>query len=162
MRLSSRAADQQCPECGSPLRPCKCQRTAKPKNQRRTKPAREREAEFRRVYHSKRRVAWVGTLPCCACGKQPSGRWPSENHHTWAEGTSRKGPYTAIVPLCRPCHRRYHKVGKLSMLQATVREHGGLWVGYTVNTSAGQYWRDFSQWEDAAAYVQALWLQHTA
>lgn len=175
-------AIQQCPKCGSPLRPCKCEREAKegkvkrwnstvpvrkkPKRRGRRKTKAESDAEWARKYHSPERREWVGRLPCCACGKKPTPRWPSENHHTWTEGTGRKGPYRAIVPLCRPCHRRHHKVGKLSMLQAAVRERAGLWVGSRAtghNAHLRQEdWRSFDQWEDAAAYVQALWLRYAA
>ena len=179
---------QKCRKCRSPLRPCKCQRARLKEalgTRRKTKAAlvaagkteiaRERarrstqEAEeWARQYHSEERREWVGNLPCCFCGKRPTERYPSENHHTWTEGTGRKGPYCAIVPLCQKCHRRYHQIGKLSMLQQ--RQPPGLCIrpypspedsfaltGYLLKMPR-PFIRYFSQWEDAAAYVQSLWL----
>lgn len=161
-------AEQRCDSCGSPLRPCRCEREARKREKprrglhgsrtprkkaraARARPTRagkrtRRSDDWARKYHSDERRAWVGTLPCCACGRAPRTE-PSKNHHTWAEGTGRKGPYWSIVPLCAPCHARYHSAGKLSLLQWVRRRYGALRVGA----------QEFDQWEPAAAYVERLW-----
>ena len=64
-------------------------------------------SEFARCYGSKARVAFVKALPCAACGRQGQ----SENAHAFGDGAGRKGPYTAILPLCGDCHRKQHSRG---------------------------------------------------
>jgi hypothetical protein len=114
------------------------------KPKRRTAP--EFREKFRREFHSESRRDFVAALPCCACGVRAGER---DNHHVRTDGTSRRGPYTAIVPLCRECHRRYHDIGSLSMLQkVTLRLPHGL-----------RHVRDyFDSWDECAAAVERLWL----
>ena len=94
--------------------------------------------KFRREYHSRERVRFVAALACVVCASSPC-----ENHHIRGDGLARKGPYTAIVPLCAGCHRRWHTIGKLSLLQA---EAPLAW--------RGRYWE---QWDDVAEEVERLW-----
>jgi hypothetical protein len=119
---------------------------------RRIKPKRRTASEardkFRREFHSEARRDFVAALPCCACGSRKGER---DNHHVRTDGTSRRGPYTAIVPMCRKCHRRYHDAGKLSMLQrVTLRLPGGSGLRHTKDY--------FDSWDDCAAGVERLWL----
>lgn len=95
------------------------------------------KAEFSRIYGSEERVLFVKTLPCCACGRFPSHDHPSENHHTENGGLSRKAGYLSIVPLCAPCHRLIHQIGKKSFV-----------ARYGVSFPA------------AAIFTQAAWARH--
>lgn len=74
--------------------------------------ARTKAEKFAYEYGSKPRVAFISELPCAVCGAGPC-----HNHHCRTDGMSRKGPSTAIVPLCGRCHTRIHTIGSLSMLQ---------------------------------------------
>lgn len=160
-------AQQSCPDCGSPLDPCRCERDrgreawnstlrVYPKKKRKRRGKAETKAEkFAREFHSEERVAFVNGLPCCACGRKPTRRHPSDNHHVWTDGTGRRGPYTAIVPLCRSCHRRYHQIGKLSMLQGVRLQ---LRVGPTQGPRGRTHY--FDQWEEVAAFVEEQWQAH--
>lgn len=58
--------------------------------------------EFARIYHSKERVAYVKSWPCCVCGSVPS-----DNAHTTGFGMGIKAGYETIIPLCRTHHRAY-------------------------------------------------------
>ena len=171
------SATQKCRTCRSPLRPCKCQRArlkaagTRRKSRRalvaagkteivleRARRSTQEAEEWARQYHSEERREWVGDLPCCFCGKRPTERHPSENHHTWTEGTGRKGPYWSIVPLCQKCHRRYHTIGKLSMLQARP-------TYLRIKLVAGRgkpVVIQVEQWAAAAAEVERLWIQVTS
>lgn len=63
-------------------------------------------AKWRRAYHSPERVNFVKSLPCCL-----SGLAGVENAHVEGDGAGRKGHYTAIVPMRRELHRRWHRYG---------------------------------------------------
>ena len=95
------------------------------------------KAEWDRIYGGEERVHFVKTLPCCACGRFPSEERPSENHHVRNGGLSRKADYLSIVPLCAPCHRLIHQIGKKSFV-----------ARYGVSLEA------------AAAFTQAAWARH--
>lgn len=57
-------------------------------------------------YHSKERVEWVKTLPCCVASSVCGGE--VDNAHTESgKSMGKKGPYQSIAPLCRWHHRRY-------------------------------------------------------
>lgn len=74
---------------------------------RRTLSTKARTAlEFRRIYGSKERVAFVQTLPCVICFARPS-----VNAHTASGGMGRKAGFESIVPLCHHCHRIQHDRG---------------------------------------------------
>jgi hypothetical protein len=45
-------------------------------------------------------LAWVRTLPYCACGKQPAG----SVHHTGRSGMGQRPHDSMAVPLCQVCH----------------------------------------------------------
>ncbi len=66
--------------------------------------------EFARIYHSDLRRDFVAHRKCLACKGKQSGM--SENHHTRNGGTSRKGNYDTIVPLCLKHHAEYHHRGR--------------------------------------------------
>ena len=66
-------------------------------------------SEFARTYHSKERVAFVKSLPCCVCFYSHD---PSDNAHIKTGGTGRKADAKYIVPLCRTCHRKLHQMGQ--------------------------------------------------
>jgi hypothetical protein len=62
------------------------------------------------------RRTFVGSLPCAACGREPTEAYPSQNAHVLPKkesngGTGRKGHHTAIAPLCGDfgsgCHRLF-------------------------------------------------------
>jgi len=127
------------------------------KPKRRT--AAEAREKFAREYGSEARREFVSRLPCCICGEGPS-----ENHHTHNGGKGRKGPYTSIVPLCGSCHRRYHTIGKLSLLQATRREQRGVspllvWdAGYRFGANRRPMggWIECETWDEAAKVVNDI------
>lgn len=115
----------------------------KPRNRKRQK------AEFARCYHSDERCAFVRSLPCRGCGCE--GGWSRDdtrvivNAHTKGEGTSRKGHYTTIIPLCTAldltgCHDLQHMHGWSALMRLDAPELRA----------------------DSAAYVQELWLVHLA
>jgi hypothetical protein len=64
--------------------------------------------DFQRVYGSKRRVAFVKSLPCIVpfCDG-----WLIENHHVISGGEGRKADACWIVPLCLSHHRELHNQG---------------------------------------------------
>lgn len=70
-----------------------------PKRENGRGPARDREY-----------LAWIRTLPCCACGAPP----PSEAAHSGNDGgMSLKASDHSAIPLCAACHRTgqcaYHR-----------------------------------------------------
>lgn len=94
---------------------------ARPKRIRSSNPKRK-AANFKRAYHSVERVEFVASLPCFGCGVVGSGVWVEDdyqtiaNAHTKNGGTSKKGPYTTIIPLCETiggagCHDKQHQHG---------------------------------------------------
>ena len=112
-------------------------------------------AEFKRVYHSVPRVEFVKALPCCVCFR----RRGSENHHVRNGGMGRKAGYSTIVPLCFECHERYHRIGKLSLLQWVRKRWGGLRLPdprYPVSAT-GRRVVTVDQWDTAAEVVEDLW-----
>ena len=95
-------------------------------------------AEFARIYGSEDRVRWIASQPCCVCGSTPS-----EGHHVRSGGTGRKAHHRWIVPLCRPCHIRYHHRGRETFL----REAGPLMVRFPNG------WSEYDSWDEAAEAV---------
>lgn len=82
-------------------------RTRTPRTRKKRTPA-----EYARIYHSRARVSWVKSLPCCACSglsaffdEATAGR--SHNAHTEIGGMGRKAGYETVVPFCPSHHRRY-------------------------------------------------------
>ena len=69
---------------------------------------------------------------------------------------SRKGPSTAIVPLCGRCHTRIHTIGSLSMLQ---QMDGCLRLPMsTPSDYLGEQGRmQYDSFDDLAAGVEKLW-----
>ena len=63
-------------------------------------------SETLRIYGSKARRAFITRLSCVLCY-----RTPSENAHVPPDAgmMGRKGPYTAIIPLCSTCHPWFDK-----------------------------------------------------
>lgn len=55
--------------------------------------------DFARIYGPPGRREFVHDLGCVICGA------PAENAHARTGGTSRKGDYTSIIPLCFWHHR---------------------------------------------------------
>jgi len=88
-------------------------------------------SEFNRIYGSKERVAFVQSLRCVRCKG-----WPSENAHIPHPdaGMGRKGPYTAIISLCRSCHVWFDRQS------AEIRKD--------------------KIWKSLAELVEELWLNH--
>ncbi len=110
---------------------------------RKRKPAASAAKDFAREYGSRARVKFVSRLPCAACDY--AGPIRRDNAHTKTGGTSRKGPYTSIIPLCvagtpMNCHGRQHGVNG-----------GWLKIGMTAESRAR-----------AAANTEAAWLEHRA
>ena len=89
--------------------------------------------DFERIYGPPGRVTFVRDLGCVICGA------PAENAHTRTGGTSRKGDYTTIIPLCF----EHHRGGKDSY-------HAG------AKSFAARYNLDL---EAIAAAVEAAWLR---
>lgn len=121
-----------------------------------------RRDEFDRVYGGKERLEWVRSQPCCVCARNDG----CENHHVRSGGTGRKADARWIVPLCAWCHRRYHNIGKLSLLQWANRENDGLRVYHrTPPDLLEQSGRTrphvavvrYYTWEDAAAAIDRAW-----
>jgi hypothetical protein len=111
----------------------------------RTKPE-----KFAYEYGSKARVAFVSELPCAVCGAGPC-----HNHHCRTDGMSRKGPKTAIVPLCGVCHTRIHNIGSLSMLQ---QMDGHLRLPMSPWSCSDEQGRmQYDSFDDLAAGVEKLW-----
>lgn len=73
----------------------------------RARNARRKAAEFVRAFHSEERVRFVRSRPCVVCLKFGE----IENAHIEGGGAARRADYTKIVPLCRTCHRRMHRMG---------------------------------------------------
>ena len=97
-----------------------------------TKRKRRTPSEFRRIYGSKERVGFVKSLPCANCNIRDGFydglvMWAVVNAHVRNSGTGRKGPYTAIIPLCETpdragCHDVQHDVGWLALSALDTRE----------------------------------------
>ena len=88
--------------------------------------------DLERIYGPPGRREFVHDLGCVICGA------PAENAHTRTGGTSRKGHYTTIIPLCTRHHDESH--------------HG-------IRTFAAKYRLDL---EVIAAAVESAWLAHSA
>lgn len=73
----------------------------------RARNAKRKAAEFARAFYSDGRVRFVRSLPCIACLKFGE----IENAHIEGGGALRRADYTKIVPMCRTCHRRMHRIG---------------------------------------------------
>ncbi len=111
--------------------------------------AEKKRAKFAREFGSVERVEWVHEEPCVVCGY--AGPKPRDNHHTKGDGTSRKGPYESIVPLCKSrwnanlgmvvpgCHTLVHSEGV-----DTFRERRGI----------------TKEWAELAAETQSRWLEY--
>ena len=69
--------------------------------------AKRRAKNWPRMYGSPERVQFVASLPCCVCATIPS-----ENAHTGRNHMGYKADAATIVPLCAPCHRRLHRLGR--------------------------------------------------
>lgn len=71
--------------------------------------------------------AWVRSLPCASCGREPAG----EAAHTETGGLRQKGSDYSCIPLCSDCHtmgpHAYHRAGK-----AAFEAHHGVDVAATV------------------------------
>ena len=110
--------------------------------------------KFAYEYGSRGRKSFVKKLPCAVCGAGPC-----HNHHCRTDGMSRKGPSTAVVPLCGECHARVHNIGALSMLQqmdGCLR----LPISPMASWSGGQGRQQCDTWDDLAAGVEKLWRSH--
>lgn len=91
-------------------KPLKRKTSLKPKIANPRKTRTRKASEFARVYGSRERAAWVAAQPCIICGLSPVDG--CDNAHTpTRSGMGKKGPYTAIIPLCRHCHTRQHMQG---------------------------------------------------
>lgn len=100
--------------------------------------------EFARAYHSLRRVKFVESLPCAQCGAMSGSAW-IVNAHTKTGGTSRKGDYATIIPLCQTfeddgCHDLQHQHGWSALpnldtpdkRQLAALNTEGLWQTYQI------------------------------
>lgn len=85
--------------------------------------AKKRSAsEFRRIYGSRARVAFVKRLPCFSCWEVGE----SQNAHTVSGGMGRKANAAEIIPLCKACHALQHAKGweaLRELRQADYRAH---------------------------------------
>lgn len=72
----------------------------------RIKPKKRSADEFKRVYGSAERVAWIKTLPCVGCRNTSH-----DGHHIAGDGIGRKEHHSLIVPVCRTCHQYIHNHG---------------------------------------------------
>ena len=115
-----------------------------------------RRKDWLRAYGGEERVAFVAAQRCCVCGAEP----PSENAHVLSGGMGRKADARWIVPLCWICHERYHRAGKLSLLQHA-NKAGGLRVWHPFKSrgwsGARSLMRRYDAWEDVAAAIEAIW-----
>lgn len=64
----------------------------------------QRPAKWAKAYGSEARVRFVKSLPCAWCATTRTERHNA--HLPTKSGMGRKGPYTAIVPMCAVCHDR--------------------------------------------------------
>lgn len=69
---------------------------------------------------------------------------------------SRKGPKTAIVPLCGKCHTRIHSIGALSMLQQ-MDGHLRLPMFPAAFHIGKQGRMQYDSFDELAAGVEKLW-----
>lgn len=136
-------ATQKCRKCGSPLRPCKCQRAlqkaAGPSRKtrgalvaagkseavlERARRATREDEEWARAYHSVERVNWTNAQPSVASGKGPCVNAHVDPDEGLPSGVSRKGDYKWIVPLTVEEHRdQLHQWG-----QDTFQRHYGIYL----------------------------------
>ena len=134
-------ATQKCSRCGSPLRPCKCERAKARGARRKTRGAlaaagkseavleRARRAtqegeEWARAYHSPERANWTNAQPSVASGKGPCVNAHVDPDEGLPSGVSRKGDYKWIVPLTVEEHRdQLHQWG-----QGTFQRHYGIYL----------------------------------
>lgn len=94
-------------------------------------------SEFARIYGSKKRVAMVKGMACCArylVGPTCS-RGPSENAHTETGGMGYKAGYETIVPLCATHHDCYdeHRApfadeANRERMKASARALNAMWL----------------------------------
>jgi hypothetical protein len=56
---------------------------------------------------------WVGTLPCCGCGKEATDECRNDPHHRIGHGRcgNVKTDDLECLPLCRACHTALHAMG---------------------------------------------------
>jgi hypothetical protein len=80
---------------------------------RRRKP--RTRSEFARIYGSKKRVAWVKSLPCAVRDSSPISALVCDdriqNHHITTGGMGRKANADQIIPLCAFHHMILHDMG---------------------------------------------------
>lgn len=69
-------------------------------------------SEFKRIYGSRARVAWVKRQPCIVTTGVCAG--PIENAHIVTGGMGRKADADQIVPLCNRHHHNLHGLGRES------------------------------------------------
>lgn len=90
---------------------------------------RERAGRRRQEFFGSEFIGWLRLRPCGVCSASP----PSDPHHvrTRAAGGATEGN---VVPLCRICHTRIHRLGKLTFrsrtgidLEAVAREEWATW-----------------------------------
>lgn len=68
--------------------------------------AKRDEKAWRKAYHSVERVAFVKSLDCVGCFATPC-----INAHIRSAGIGLKETYQRVVPLCKRCHDRQHRLG---------------------------------------------------
>lgn len=149
------SATQKCRYCGSPLRPCKCDRKAAkaaarsrllgpklaiPKVTHRSNHSAKEREEFARTYGSKERVEWTRRQPSVASGKGPCVNSHVSPGEGLPHGTGRKHDYKWIVPLTRDEERELHQIGQASFqakygiyLPGKAEEHHAAWGRYLKN-----------------------------
>lgn len=123
---------------------------------RRTKPKkvnRKRKAsEFARCYHSRKRVAFVKSLPCIGCGVVGY----SENAHVVIDGAGRKADYGQVVPLCGP---HYTKPLVPSLLGTALALRGCHNELHQMGRAAWELYRHIDL-DEAAARTETAWQSH--
>ena len=106
-------------------------RTKRPK----ARNTRRHASEWARAYGSKKRVAFVKSLPCCVAGCRAA--WmcePSENAHTVNGGMGRKADANTIAPLCHGHHRFLHHHGPQTFAASFPLRHGWTLVDWARET----------------------------
>jgi hypothetical protein len=76
--------------------------------------------------------AWVRTLPCLGCGRDPGG----EIHHVGRKGTSQRSHDSCGVPLCRECHQAMEDLH--GPFRGFRREHRKAWERMAVTNTRGR------------------------
>lgn len=69
-------------------------------------------------------LAWLRTLPCCACHRPP----PSEASHHGRRGIGLKASDHEALPLCSACHRAHHDQGSIPLIRHLEREERRTWL----------------------------------